>query len=168
MKAHAQRAGRLDLGRQQVAGSVRVQIQVVGGSRAPRECQLGQTNERADVHGLLVDGSPQWIQRLQPSEQRLVGHRRERAREVLVDVVVRVHQTRGDQTIGGVDVFAGRRNRIGRGADGADATTVDGDPPTGDLATSSVDGGDVHGVANDQVDLSHAGSSSIESRISTR
>ena len=102
-------AGRLDLGGQQVAGAVGMQVQMVGRGRATRQRQLGQTHPRRDVHRLGVDRRPQRIQRREPPEQRVVGHRRVRPCEVLEDVVVCVDEPRRDEAIGGVD----RRRCVG-------------------------------------------------------
>ena len=115
MEAHAELGRGGDLGRQQIAGVARMQVQVIARCRAAAEGQLGETDERAGVHGLGVDRPPQRIQRLQPAEQRLVGHRRIGAGEVLEDVVMGVDEARRHQAIAGVDRLGCRRLGVGRG-----------------------------------------------------
>ena len=103
-------AGGLDLGGQQVAGAMRVQVEVVGRGRASGQRQLRQADPGRHVHRLGVERRPQRIQRRQPSEQRLVGHRRVGPGQVLEHVMVGVDQARRDQAVGGVD----HRRRVGR------------------------------------------------------
>jgi hypothetical protein len=64
MEAHAQLAGRLDLGRQQVTASGRVDVEVVGRGGAAAERQLGEADPRRQVRGLLVELRPERVQRL--------------------------------------------------------------------------------------------------------
>ncbi len=94
VEAHAQLAGRGDLGGDEVAAAGGVHVEVVHRRGAAAEGQLGQADPRRQVGGLLVEPGPDRVQRGQPAEQ--VG-RRGRAvgpGEVLVDVVVGVDQAR--------------------------------------------------------------------------
>ena len=134
VEADAELAGGGDLGAEQVAGAARVQVEVVGRGRAPAEGQLGQTDERAGVHRLLVDPPPQRVQRLQPAEQRLVGHRRVGPGEVLVQVVVGVDQPGRHQAVGHVDHLGRGGRLVGRPADGLHQPAGDGHPAAGQLA----------------------------------
>ena len=103
VEADAEVAGSLDLGGQQVAGAVRVEVEVIGRGRAARQRQLGEADPRRHVDRLGVERPPQRVQRLQPAEQRLVGHRRVRPREVLVQVVMGVDEPGRDEAVGGVE-----------------------------------------------------------------
>ena len=102
--------------------------------RAPAQRQLGEPDERAGVHRLLVDRTPQRVQRLQPAEQRLVGHRRVGAGEVLEHVVVGVDQPGRHQAVARVDDLGRRRRLVGARADGLDEAAGDGHPAAGELA----------------------------------
>ena len=131
MEAHTQFAGRGDLGAQQVARAPRVEVMVVGGDGAAAERQLGEADPGAGEHGLFVDGLPQRVQALQPPEQRLVGHRRVGAGEVLEDVVMRVDEAWRDQAVGGVDDPSRSRLGVGGSTDCLDEPTGDGNPAAG-------------------------------------
>ena len=48
---------------------------------------------------LFVKRTPQWIQSLQPTEQWRIRHRRKRPRQVLIQVVMRIHQAWRYETI---------------------------------------------------------------------
>ena len=63
VEAHAELAGRRDLGGDQVAAAARVHVEVVGRRRAPAERQLGQADPRRQVRRLLVEPAPQRVQR---------------------------------------------------------------------------------------------------------
>ena len=140
MKAHAEVGRRGDLRRQEVTCVARVQVQMIGGGRAAAERQLGEADERAGVHGLFVDGSPQRIQRLQPAEQRLVGHRRVGAGEVLEQVVMGVDEPGRDEALAGIDRLGRGGLRLGGTADRGDEATVDCHPAAGQLAAGTVEG----------------------------
>ena len=71
--------------------------------RASRQSQFGKTNPRRNVRRLFIQCAPQRIQRFQPAEQRGVGHGWKRTSEVLIHMVMRVHQPWGDKTICCVD-----------------------------------------------------------------
>src|SRR6266487_6764371 len=60
--------------------------------RAAGEGELGEADARGGVFGLLVDGRPDRVESLEPAEEVLLL--RPRSREVLPQVVVRVHQPR--------------------------------------------------------------------------
>ena len=74
-----------------------VDVEVVGRGRASAERELGETDPRRHVGGLLVEPSPGPAQLTKPSEEVGVDDRRERPRQVLEDVVMRVHEPGGDQ-----------------------------------------------------------------------
>ena len=112
MEAHADRLGSLDLGVEQVATVLRVEIQVIGAGGATTEREFGKTHPRRHVGRFLVKSTPQWVERLQPSEQRLRRHQRQRASEVLVEVMVGVDETRRDETPLGVDHLRSPRMRV--------------------------------------------------------
>ena len=103
VEAHAEVAGGVDLGGEEVAGPVGMEVQVVGRRRAARQRQLGEPDPRRQVGALRVERPPDRVQRLQPAEQRLVRHRRERPRQVLEQVVVGVHEPRRDEAVGRID-----------------------------------------------------------------
>ena len=109
VKTQAYLSRRRDLRRQQVAGAGGVNVQVVRGSRAPAQRQLGQANEGGEVHGLLVEPCPVRVQGTKPIEKTRAGGGGKSAREVLEDVVVGVDQTRRDQAAVGSEGTAGRR-----------------------------------------------------------
>ena len=103
MKPHSQINRRGNFCREQIPSALRMHIQMVCACRASRQCQFGKTNPRRNMRRLFIQRAPQRIQRLQPAEQRCIGHWWKRASEVLIHVVMRVHQTWGDKTICCVD-----------------------------------------------------------------
>ena len=157
MKSHAQVLCGLDLGGEQIASAVGVQVEVVGRRRATGERELGKTDPRRHVDRLGVDRPPERVQRLQPTEQRLVGHGRKRPGQVLVQVVVRVDETRGHQAIGRVDRGRCRRRRTG--ANVSDEIIGDRHPSTSQLTSISVDSRHTPSIRDHQVMLaaSHGG-----------
>ena len=166
METNAEFARSRDLGREQITRTAWVEVQVIGAGGAARHREFGQSDERTHVHRLFVDGPPQRIQRLQPAEQRLVGHRREGPREVLVDVVMGVDETRRDETVGRVDDLGRFGHRVDRTADSRDEPIGDGHPTTGQLAALIVHGGDEESVLQQEVGTSSHGVVSNESRMS--
>ena len=94
VEPHAEVAGGGDLGGDQVAGAARVHVEVVGGGGAAAQRQLGEADVGADVRRLLVQPGPQRVERDQPVEQAAGQRGRERAGQVLVEVVVGVDQAR--------------------------------------------------------------------------
>ena len=80
---------------------------VVEDRRATRERQLGEPRAGGCVLGLGVDPRPHRVERLQPREQ--VGLLRPRARERLVQVVMRVHEAGRDERTRKVDPLVGLR-----------------------------------------------------------
>ena len=84
----------------QVAGAARMQVQVVGGGRAAAQGKLAQAHPGGYVRRLLVEAAPHRIQGAQPGEQVAGQCRGERARQVLVQVVVGVDQARRHQAAG--------------------------------------------------------------------
>ncbi len=150
VEPHAQVLCRGDLGADQVATARRVHVQVVHRRGAPAEGQLRQPDPRRDVRGLLVQSGPQRVQRGEPVEQRAARGREVRPGEVLVQVVVGVHQSRGDQAARRVD-GPRRRRLLARGAHGSDGACVDGDPSTRDLGAGRVHRRDEAGVPDEQV-----------------
>ena len=72
---------------------------MVSRSCTTRQRQLCKTNPCRNIGGFFVKRAPQRIQRLQPTKQRSIGHRRKRPREVLKHVVMRIDETRCNETI---------------------------------------------------------------------
>ncbi len=136
VEAHAEVGGGVDLGGEQVAGTVGVHVQVVARRRAPRQRQLRQPDPRRQVRRLGVERRPQRVQRPQPAEQRLVGHRRVGPRQVLEEMVMGVHEAGRDEAPTGVD--RPRRHGCHAGADRGDEPVGDGDPAVGELAPLGV------------------------------
>ena len=151
VEAHAEVAGGLDLGADQVAGAFRVEVQVVGGGRAAAEGQLGQTHPRRDVGGLLVDAAPLRVQRLQPAEQRRRRHRRPRPGQVLEEVVVGVHQARCDEAPGRAEGASRRRRLVAPTAQRGDQAAVDRHPAAPQLTPVTVDRRHHLGVPDQEV-----------------
>ena len=113
MKSHAEFLGRGYLRRQQISGSTGMEIVVIAARGASRQRQLGQADPCRGVDSFFVEvRRPGGVQRLQPPEQRLVGHRWPCSGEVLVEVMVGVDQPRGDELIGSVDDLGGLGFRI--------------------------------------------------------
>jgi hypothetical protein len=83
-------------------------------------------------------------------EQVAAQGRRERAREVLVDVVVGVDQARGDEAPVRRE-RARRRRLLPRPADRLDAAVAQRDPAAGQLAPLGVHGDDELGAAHHEV-----------------
>ena len=97
------RPRRLDLGAEQVTAVPGEHVVVVGGGRAALEGEPRQRPGRRGPGEVLVEPGPDRIQRGQPLEQGAVdgvppGH-------PLVEVVMGVDQSRGDQTPRGVDAL---------------------------------------------------------------
>ena len=149
VEAHAEVAGGVDLGGEEVAGPVGVEVQVVGRRRAARQRQLGEPDPRRQVGALGVQPPPDRVQRLQPTEQRLVRHRRERPRQVLEQVVVGVHEARRDEAVGRIDDRRGVGSRSR--ADGLHEPVGDRHPAAGQLGARVVHRGDRAGVDDDDV-----------------
>ncbi len=90
MEADAQLASGADLVVQRnVVGE---EVQVIGGSGAARENQLGQAHQRADVDGLPSELRPDWIKPAQPIEKLHVLDGGQGAGQGLIEVVMGVHQ----------------------------------------------------------------------------
>ncbi len=149
MEPHPDVGRRLDLCGQQVTGTPGMQVEMVGRGGAAGERQFGEAHPCRHVHRLGVDAAPPRIQRLQPPEQRLVGHRRERPREVLEQVMMGVDEAWRDQAVGGVE-HRGCRWR-GTGADRAHQPVGDRHPATVDLAPGRVERG--HTASVDDHDI---------------
>ena len=86
-----------DFGREQVARLCRVDVEVVGRSRAAAQREFGEADEGREVDGLLVEERPAGVKNAQPVEQPRTDRRGERAGEVLVDVMVGVDKARCHQ-----------------------------------------------------------------------
>ncbi len=111
---------------------------VVEHCRAAGERELREPRARGRVHRLLVDPGPDGIERTQPFEEvRLL---RTRARERLVQVVMRVDEARRDDGAAEVDVLARGRSAA---ADGSDRSFFDVDPAVGVLGARVVHRDDV-------------------------
>ena len=89
-------------------GAIRVEVEVIGRGRAARQRQFGEPDHGRDPHLLGTEPRPDRVERLEPAEQQRVLPSRHRAGQGLVEVVMGVDETRGDETAGGVDHFAGR------------------------------------------------------------
>jgi hypothetical protein len=137
MEAHPDVARRLDLSREQVASASRMHVKMVGRGGATGEREFSQTDPRRHVHRLSVDPSPQRIERLEPTEKRLVRHRRIGPGEILIEVVVGVDEARRDQAARGIDSL--KRLRSLTTTDVSDQAVTDSDPSTGDLASVIID-----------------------------
>ena len=153
MEPHPDFPRRGDLGAPQVTAAPGRDVQVVRRRGAPAEQQLREAHPRRQVRGLLVDLGPQRVQRGQPGEQRAVDRRTVRPREVLVDVMVRVHQTGRHQAPGGVKHLQGRRLGVSGRTHPGHEPAGDGHPPPGQLPPVSVTGSDQLGVAHQQISL---------------
>ena len=100
-EAHAELARRLDLGLEDAGPAAREDVVVVEDGRAAGERQLGEPRARGCVLRLRVDPGPDRIQLAEPREE--VGLLGPRAREGLVEVVVRVDEARRDDGAAEVD-----------------------------------------------------------------
>ena len=164
MEAHAEIRGGVDLGGEEVAGAAGVDVQVVRRRRATRQGELGEPDPRRQVRPLGVEARPQRIQRLQPAEERLGGHRRKGAGEVLVQVVMGVDEPGGDQTVRRVEALvAGRWRSV---TERSDQPAVHGDPSVVELAPLVVHRGDEAGAGDDEV-VTHARVATMAARSST-
>jgi hypothetical protein len=85
------------------------------------------------VGGFLVDSTPDRVQRLQPTEQRFVGHGGPGAGEILEEVMVRVDEPGRHQTVVGRQDLHGRRTLIMRATKGLHPAVGDGDPTVGNF-----------------------------------
>ena len=90
--SHAELARGADLRFEQAGHARREEVVVVEDRRAAGQRQLGQSGARGRVLRLLVDPRPHRIERLQPAEEVLVLGAR--PRQVLPEVMVRVHKAR--------------------------------------------------------------------------
>ncbi len=158
MEPHPEGAGGGYLGGDEVPTAAGVDVQVVGGSGAATERQLGQTHIGGDVRGLLVQPRPPRVQRPQPVEQRGGQGGCERPGQVLEDVMMGVDQAGCDQAAGRLQRPPGHRDRVARPADGADEPPRHRDPAAWQLAAPVVDGRDEFGAAHEQVDRWDGGS----------
>ena len=100
------------------ADAAREDVVVVEDGRAARERELGEARPRGRVLRLLVDPRPDGVERLEPREQ--VGLLRPRARERLVEVMVRVDEAGRHDRAAEVDALLGggrlpAADRVGRG-----------------------------------------------------
>ena len=111
---HAELARGAHLRLDQARDAAREDVVVVEDRRAARQGELGEAGARRGVLHLLVDPRPDGVQRAQPREE--VGLLRPRARQGLVEVVMRVHEPGRDD--GAAEVL-GRPRRVA-GADGGD------------------------------------------------
>ena len=150
MEANAEVARSGDFCGQEISCTSRVNVEMVGGRRASGQREFCETDPRRDVCGFLVQRAPQWIQRLQPTEERRIRHRRERASEILIQVVMGVDEPRSHQTVGRVDDDVGERFLPARTKVG-NQTIGDGDETTGDLASLFVNGRNERRVANEEI-----------------
>ena len=92
--AHAELVRGAHLGLDEPRDAAREDVVVVEDRRAARERELGEPAPRRRVLHLVVDARPDRVERLQPREE--VGLLRPRARQGLVEVVVRVDEAGRD------------------------------------------------------------------------
>ena len=123
VQADAQRRGRLELRVDEPGLPGGEHIVVVKTRRAAKAHQLGHAGKRALVNGVRVQIGPDAVERGEPVEQLHALHLGQVAREVLVQVVVRVHQPRIHQQRAPVD-HAGVR-RVKPRADGGHRAAVE-------------------------------------------
>jgi hypothetical protein len=128
-----------------------VHVEVVGRRRAAAERELDEAGVRRDVRRLLVQARPQRVERPQPVEEVAAQRGRERAREVLVQVVVGVDEPRRHQAAGRVEHPLRRRRRVAGAAHAADQPAGHGHPAAGELPPVVVHGRDEQRVADEQV-----------------
>ena len=104
--------------------AAREDVVVVEDGRAAGERELGEPGARGRVLRLGVDAGPDRIELAEPGEE--VGLLRPRAREGLVQVVVRVDEARRDDRAAEVDPLV--RFRLGAAADCRDEAVLDEQP----------------------------------------
>ena len=135
MRTPSSRAARISASSRPV-DAAREEVVVVEDGRAARERELGEAGARGRVLRLLVDRGPDGIERLQPGEE--VGLLRARARERLVQVVVRVDEPRRDDRAAEVDPLV----RLGRLAAARPRSTrpssTSSQPPSCSVPSSSI------------------------------
>ena len=134
MKSQTDLARGPDLGRDEIAGTARVNIEVIGARRAAAERELRETDPGRHVGRFLVERGPARIESGQPLEQRAVHRGPETAREVLEDVMVRVDESRCHEAAAGIEQATGHRRRVRGTADGTHQAVGDRHPTAFDLA----------------------------------
>ena len=137
VEPHPQLLRRRDLGGDQVAGTGGVHVHVIHRRRASAEGEFGGADPCREVGRLLVDVRPDGVERREPAEQVVLRGRWKRAREVLVDVVMGVDQTRRHEAPGRVDDPHGLGFGAGL-AHGLHPAAGHRDPPAGDLTSTVV------------------------------
>lgn len=150
MEAHTKITCGCDFRGEQVACSRRMNVEVVGRRRASGQCEFCEADPRRHMCRFFVQCAPQRIQRLQPSEQRGIRHRGECPREVLIQVMVSVDESRSDETVGCVDDDVSQW-LIASLADVGDQSVGDGDESTRDLSSLFVNRRNERCVANEEV-----------------
>jgi len=142
MESQADPLRGLDLGLQEVAGSRRKDVVVVGRGRTARQGQLGEPGPGGHPYPFGVEPGPHRVELREPAEQAvLLGSR---PGECLVQVVMGVHQARDRHTPPAVE-HVGTGHRGGRRdtrADPADHAVLEQDRPPGQLGPRVVHGGD--------------------------
>ena len=113
VEAQPDRARRLDLDREQVAGVAREDVVVVGRGRAARARERGEAGAGRGVDDRGVDPLPHRVERDEPLEQRRLL--RVAARGVLVEVVVAVDEPGRGELAAPVDPPRAVRARPGAG-----------------------------------------------------
>ena len=137
--ANAQLTRGLHLGLDQARAAVREHVVVVEDGRAAREGELGEPGAGGGVLGLGVEPGPHRQQDLDPLEE--VALLRPGPREVLKDVVVRVHEPGRDDGAPEVHRLAGRRRSAA--PDALDPPLADQQPAARMLGAGIVHGDDV-------------------------
>jgi hypothetical protein len=126
-EAHAHGVRRFDAVVQPHAVGVDVEVVTAGGAAAQQ--QLGHGHLARHAHHLGRQAHPDRVEALQPRKQLGVLHARNRPRERLVHVVVRVDQARHHHMAAGVDHFVDLReqfvNVFSGGNDAFDAAVAD-------------------------------------------
>ena len=130
---------RLDLRLDQAGAAGREDVVVVEDGRAAAEHELRQPGAGGRVLGLGVDPRPERVERPQPGEE--VGLLRARARQRLVQVVVRVDEPGRDERAAEVLEVLGEGRRAVPDLD--DEPVLDQDPRAVELGARVVHGHDV-------------------------
>ncbi len=108
------------------AAAVRIDVQVIAGGRAAGEQQLGHRGLRRYRDHLRCEVRPHPVETREPAEQLGVLRGRNRARQALIHVVMRVHEARNHQMPAHVEHFVGGAPAIPlAGADRHDAVVLD-------------------------------------------
>ena len=103
-------------------GSIGIEIEMIGGGRIVRQRQLREPKLRGDPHLLWPKSCPNRIERLEPSKEERILPARHSPCQGLIEMVMRVHETRRDNATARVHHVRIWCNHI---AHGRDHTVVD-------------------------------------------